>query len=136
VAKYDPQGAKLWTRQLGTPGSDVAHAVSTDAAGNVYVAGYTNDSLDGNPATGRSDLFGVKYDPHATKLWTRQLGTPSSDVARAVVTDATGNVYVTGYTNDNLDGNLRTGLSDLFVIKYDAQGGAKLLTNQFGPPRS
>ncbi len=135
VAKYNPQGTKLWIRQLGTPGSDVAHAVSTDAAGNVYVAGYTNDSLDGNPATGRSDLFVVKYDPHAAKLWTRQLGTPSSDVARAVATDAAGNVYVTGNTNDSLDGSSRTGLSDLFVIKYDAQG-AKLLTSQLGPPRS
>jgi hypothetical protein len=135
VARFNSQGVKLWTRQLGTSGSDVAHAVSTDASGDIYVAGYTSDGLDGNPSTGRSDLFVVKYDPHAAKLWTRQLGTPTSDVAQAVAADTDGNLYVAGYTNDSLDGNARTGLSDLFVIKFDGQG-ARLLTSQLGTTRS
>jgi hypothetical protein len=135
VAKYNANGTKLWTRQLGTPGSDVAQAVSTDAAGNVYVAGYTNDALDGNTAAGQLDLFVVKYDPHAAKLWTRQLGTPSSDVAQALSTDADGNVYLVGSTNDSADERDQIGLSDLLVVKYDARG-TRLLTTRFGPSGS
>ena len=33
-----------------------------------------------------------------------------------------GNVYVAGYTNGGLDGNVNAGSSDIFVMKFDASG--------------
>jgi Bacterial Ig-like domain/Beta-propeller repeat len=131
VVKYDANGAKLWTRQLGTAAGDYATGVATDGAGNVFVAGRTDGALDGQASAGGSDLFVVKYDANGVKLWTRQLGTANYDVASGVATDGAGNVFVAGYTLGALDGQASAGGYDLFVVKYDANG-MKLWTRQLG----
>jgi hypothetical protein len=131
VVKYDTSGVKLWTRQLGTAASDEGHSVATDNSGNVYVAGHTSGGLDGNTSTGGYDLFVVKYDTSGTKLWTRQLGTAASDYGSSVATDSNGNLYVAGRTEGGLDGNTNAGLTDIFVVKYNASG-TKLWTRQLG----
>jgi hypothetical protein len=133
VTKYDGTGAKQWTRQLGTSAADTAFGVATDAAGNVYVVGYTGGDLDGNINAGGLDLFVVKYDGSGTKQWTRQLGSAVDDLALGAAADATGDLYLTGYTGGNLDGNLNAGGDDVFVVKYDATG-AKQWTQLLGSP--
>ena len=60
---------------------------------------------------------------------TYQLAT--HDYANGVVTDSSGNVYVTGGTKGGLDGNTSAGNTDLFVIKYDSSG-TKQWTKQLG----
>ena len=72
-----------WKLQLGTPAADFARGVATDAAGGVYVAGYTTGALDGAVAGGDADLFVAKYDVAGARLWTRQLGTTSSVTMRS-----------------------------------------------------
>jgi len=120
-----------WIRQLGTAGDDWGWGVSVDGNGNAYVTGYTEGGLDGNTSAGYSDMFLTKYDTAGTKLWTRQLGTASSDVGYGVSVDGSGNVYVTGYTHSDLDGNTSEGGEDMFLTKYDT-AGAKLWTRQLG----
>ena len=115
------------TKQLGSSLGDVAHGISTDSSGNVYVTGSTWGGLDGNTNAGGDDLFVVKYDSDGIKQWTQQLGTYTSDEARGISTDLSGNAYVTGYTQGDLDGNTHTGgkgmySGDLFVVKYDTNG--------------
>jgi len=44
------------------------------------------------------------------------------DFANGVVTDSSGNVYVTGGTKGGLDGNTSAGNTDLFVVKYNSSG--------------
>lgn len=131
IVKYDSTGAKLWTRQFGSVDGDYAEAVATDASGNVYVAGETENALDGNTYAGNSDLFVVKFDGQGVKKWTRELGSAGMEGANAVATDASGNVYVTGSTFGDLDGNTRAGNSDLFVVKYDS-AGIKQWTRELG----
>jgi hypothetical protein len=36
VGKLDPQGATVWARRIGGPGSDAGHGVAVDAAGDIY----------------------------------------------------------------------------------------------------
>ncbi|MBI3811521.1 MAG: SBBP repeat-containing protein [Nitrospirae bacterium] len=115
-------GNKLWTRQFGTAGDDEASAVAVDGSGNAYVTGYTYGDLDGNTNAGLADPFLVKYDADGNKLWTRQFGTAGTDTATGVAIDGSGNIYVTGYTYGDLDGNANAGLADLFLVKYDADG--------------
>ena len=48
-----------------------------------------------------------------------------------VETDSSGNIYVTGDTYGDLDGNTNTGASDIFVVKYNSSG-TKQWTKQLG----
>ena len=108
ITKHDSSGMLVWTKQFGAGGYTEGHGVSTDAFGNVYVSGYTDGDLDGGGAAanaGGSDAFLRKYDSSGTLAWTQHLGTSEDDASHGVTTDALGNVYVSGYTEGDLDGS-------------------------------
>ena len=131
ITKYDVVGVKQWTRQLGTASYDSATAITSDAAGNVYVAGWTGGALDGQSFAGLYDLFITKYNSAGVKQWTRQLGSASADYASAITIDAAGNVYAAGNTGGALDGQTSAGAEDLFIVKYN-NNGVKQWTRQLG----
>ena len=132
-SKYNSEGVKQFTRLLGVTGKETrGYGVATDASGNVFVAGYTEGSLDDNALTGTRDFFVTKYDPSGVKQFTRQLGAVGAVTAgNEVATDLVGDVFVTGSTTGGLDGNARTGIHDVFVTKYNPNG-VKLFTRQLG----
>ena len=132
-SKYNSEGVKQFTRLLGVAGKETrGYGVATDASGNVFVAGYTEGSLDDNALTGTRDFFVTKYDPSGVKQFTRQLGAVGAvTVGTAVTTDDKGDVFVVGYTEGSLDGNTLTGTRDFFVAKYDPSG-VKQFTRQLG----
>jgi hypothetical protein len=133
VTKYDSTGVKGYTKQIGVAGYLTGEPyVITDANGNVYVVGTTRGGLDGNTLTGISDFFVIKYDSTGVKQYTKQLGVAGYFTdATSVTTDANDNIYVVGFTEGGLDGNTLTGVSDLFVTKYDSIG-TKQYTKQLG----
>ncbi|WP_164018507.1 SBBP repeat-containing protein [Pyxidicoccus trucidator] len=125
VSKYDSAGNRLWTRRMGAAGTRThGRRASADGAGNVYVSGWTDGALDGNVRMGTQDFFVVKYDGAGTKLWTRQLGSPTSAVSLyGSGTDAAGSIYLTGSSAGGLDGNPNpTAGGDPYVTKFDASG--------------
>lgn len=124
IVKYDTSGNKQWTRLLGAPGTQTSsNAIAADSSGNVFATGQVNNNLDGQVITGNQDLFVVKYDGAGNKQWTRLLGAVGANTtASGVATDSSGNVYLTGSTFGNLDGQALTGTQDLFVVKYDGAG--------------
>ena len=63
--------------------------------------------------------------------WTKQLGTSSFDLGNGVTSDSSDNIYVTGYTYGDLDGNTSSGESDIFLVKYNSSG-TKQWTKQLG----
>jgi len=129
VRSYGGDGALRWARQFGTSASDVAAGVDTDASGNVYVVGFTAGALEG-PSAGDSDAFLRSYGGDGALRWTRQFGTSASDVARGVATDASGNVYVSGYTGGALEGT-SVGGTDAFLRSFGGDGTLRW-TRQFG----
>jgi hypothetical protein len=132
VTKYDSGGIKLWTRLLGGAGAyTVGRRAATDDAGNVYVTGWTRGNLDGVARNGPQDVFVVKYDGAGVKQWTRLLGAAGTESwAYGEAADAVGNVYVTGYTGGDLDGNPASSPNG-FLTKYNS-AGTKQWTRQFG----
>ena len=122
VVKYNNDGVKQWTQQLGTSFTEAGNGITSDSLGNVYVTGETYGGLDGSTSEGKVDLFVVKYNSSGVKQWTQQLGTSEGDIALGITTDSNDNVYVTGYTSGGLDGNISAGSSDLFVVKYNSDG--------------
>ena len=63
--------------------------------------------------------------------WARQFGSAGADEATGVAVDAIGNVYVAGWAQGSIDGEIGAGSYDSFVRKYDASGTV-LWTRQFG----
>ena len=63
-----------------------------------------------------------KYDAAGNELWTRQFGTIYANYAYGVAVDGTG-LYVAGYTDGTLPGQIDSGLHDAFVVKLDAIDG-------------
>lgn len=98
LVKYDFEGKRYWTRQLGTTTTDYAQGVAVDATGRIHLSGYTSGSLDGNVSLGGSDLFASTFDTEGRRLLTRQAGTPGTDRGQGVAASADGGLYLVGYT--------------------------------------
>jgi uncharacterized delta-60 repeat protein len=122
ITKFNADGSKEWTQLLGTSGNDRAQAITADADSNIYVSGYTSGSLEGEANSGSFDAFITKFDSAGNKQWTRLLGSTGDDRAQALTAAADGSVYVSGYTDGDLDGQLNSGDTDAFIAKFDSDG--------------
>ena len=124
----------VWTRLLGGSGnSTFGFATAVDSNLNQLICGTTFVALNG-PLAGSQDLFIAQYDSNGNQSWIRQLGAiGTSSTCFALTLDSANNIYMTGETSANLDGNTKAGNKDLFIIKYDAKGN-KLWTKLFGAP--
>jgi len=127
--------APSFSKQFGTAANDVSNAISIDGNGNIYIAGYTAGNLDGQLNSGSDDIFLVKYNSAGIKQWTKLLGTAVNESAKGIAIDSSNNVYIAGWTTGNLDGQINSGSSDAFIIKYDSTGN-KLWTKLFGSASS
>jgi len=145
VAAFTPTGTLMRNYQYGTTGDESGEAIAlvTAATGSVsvYVTGSTYGDFGGVNA-GLTDLFVMKLDPEvmSTPVWVRQTGTPFEDQVKAITTDGAGAVYVAGLTYGGLDGNTNadtTGAtSDVFILKYDANGQKQGTAVQLGSSNS
>ena len=116
--KYKTDGTKLWTRLSGTTARDESYGMVIDTSNNIYISGYTPGNLDGQTNAGGQDIFLIKYLGYGSKVYTIQTGTSSDDKATGIFTDNNGNIYITGYSSGNLDGQTNAGGKDVFVMKY------------------
>lgn len=119
LSKFDSTGNKLFTRQFGTTGDDIGYGAAVDKGGNVYATGSTG-GIAGTSVF--SDIFLAKFDPSGGSLFTSQFGTPFSDTGFGIAVDSSANAFITGSTVGNLDGNISTGLSDIFLVKINSSG--------------
>ena len=111
-----------WVKLLGTASYDYGLGVATDSSGTIYVTGETSGDLGGETNAGGSDIFLARYDGSGTRQWLKLLGTASNDYGYGVATDASGNIYVTGYTRGDLGGEINEGLNDFFLSRHDGSG--------------
>ena len=113
-AKFDANGIQQWATPYNGPGNgyDEARAIKADAAGNVYVTGYSAG------AAANYDVVTIKYNPSGVQQWaTRFNGTANGfDEGYDLVLDGAGNVYVTGGTTTT------TSNANYVTIKYNSSG--------------
>jgi len=98
------------TAILASSGGDVAFGVDVDGSGNVFVAGWTSSSGDFAPSrtvfgtAGWIDAFVSKMNNDlSAHISTAILTSSYDDYARAVVVDASDNVFVAGYTGNSTE---------------------------------
>jgi len=132
LSKYDTSGTEIWTRQFGTVEADQVFAVFVDSSG-IYVTGITDGTFSGQTSAGGSDVFLRKYNASGTEQWTRQFGTESTDEVFGIDADASSNIYLVGFVDQDapLPGQVSLGGEDAFVRKYDSDGNV-VWTRQFG----
>lgn len=129
-----------WLRGFGGSGSDELNASTMDAAGNIYITGkiqYTVDIDPGPPLTtvsvNNTQAYCSKFSPLGVLLWTRNFdgSAMAESNGNAIAVDASGNVYVGGtFKLGTIDFNLATPNVntvtaqevDMFIVKYDASG--------------
>jgi hypothetical protein len=122
LTKYSTDGTKVWTKLLGTSGTDYASALTTGLDGSIYASGWTDGSLGGQTNSGGNDAFLTKYSADGTKAWTNLLGSSGNDGATALTTGLDGSIYVSGWTDGALGGQTNSGSWDAFLSKYSANG--------------
>ena len=135
--KYNTDGIQQWVSTYDGPGNnDAAIDLALDAAGNVYVTGYSAAGIDLDELD--LDIATIKYDNNGNELWVRRYDGPVAgnlpDEGRAIATDAAGNVYITG-----LSSGIGTGAEDeqdVATIKYDTNGNELWVARYNGPASS
>jgi len=120
IIKYSPNGNRLWIKTYKGPNNSSAWAMASavDGSGNVYITGDCGLS-------GFSDYATIKYSPNGKQLWVKTYNGPSNsgDGAWAIAVDRSGNVYVTGESeNDYATIKYNTNGKQLWVSRYNGQG--------------
>lgn len=152
LARYTPNGELLWVQVLGGEGADMPHTVQVDAAGNIYLTGYTSGGADlgsgsgewRTPARPGRDAFVAVYSPEGKLRWAVAFGNPETppldpmdtrfEDGNDITTDRAGNVYTIGVFDDTVivDSASRSGATsslssqsgsrDIFVTIHDPNG--------------
>lgn len=123
LIKYKSDGTKEWTKLYGKATGTVNAADMVKHGTNFYTVGEVNKGIDSNAQIGSYDASLIKIDSSGTKQWSRTLGVAGKiTISIGVSTDSNENIYVTGYTLGDLDGNTLIGTDDAFLTKYDSSG--------------
>jgi len=121
VIKYDTNGTLLWANKYNGPGGgwDYPNDLVVDGADNVYVTGKSPD------AAGLNDYATVKFDSNGNLLWASRYNGPQNqdDEATSIAIDGSGNVFVTGESNNNYA-----------TVKYDSNGMQQWVNRYSGHP--
>jgi hypothetical protein len=135
VAKVASDDGTLgWNTFLGGSGNDFGAAIAVDGSGNVYVGG-SSDGSWGSPLRGYSggpDAFVAKVaSDDGTLGWNTFLGGNWYDYGTAIAVDASGNVYVSGWSGATWGSPWRvfSGNYDAFVAQLGSSGN--LVWNTF-----
>jgi hypothetical protein len=121
--KYDSFGNKLWIARYNGPGNDLDRpaAIALDQFENVFVTGLS---------TGKGtswDYATIKYDSDGNDLWVARYNGQgdSLDSAEAIASDESGNIYVTGSSNE-----------ECTTIAYDSNGNELWIAGYSSPGSS
>lgn len=126
TVRYDAAtGAESWVTHYTSheEGWNEVRAIAADQTGGIFVTGVVID-----PNTGMADYLTLGYEAATGAIsWASQYnGSGDSwDEARAITTDGTGGVYVTGASI-----GLTTGF-DYATIRYDAASGAESWVSRY-----
>lgn len=123
TVKYNSSGAQQWANRwigIGSNQYSYASALELDAAGNVYVGGYSGASAI------LLDYAVVRYSNAGAQQWWIKYNGPAggNDIISSIVLDGSANVYVTGSSAGSGTGN------DMATIKYSQTVGIQPVSNE------
>ena len=126
LAKFDSSGNRIFTQQFGTNQDDIGYGVVVDNSGNIYITGSTKGIL-GSSSFGLLDVFLAKFNSSWVNQFIVQFGSGQDDVGYSIGLSGVDNIYITGSTAGNLPGNTSSGLTDIFLAKFNSSGANQFL---------
>jgi hypothetical protein len=136
LSKYDTDGQYYWTKTWLGSEDDLGYDMTIDSAGNFYITGSYQVSMDFDPGAGvveyssmgEEDIFLMKLDSNADYLWALPYGGVQKDEGLSVCIDSFDNAYFSGNFSGSVDFNsggsvkrfTSTGASDAFFYKLRA----------------
>jgi len=115
LIKTDANGNVQWAKTYGGTSYEEATSVQQTSDGGYIVAGWT-----GSFGAGGSDFFLIKTDANGNIIWAKTYGGTNNDSASSVQQTSDGGYILAGYTT-----SFGAGLSDVFLIKTDANGNVQ-----------
>jgi hypothetical protein len=138
ILKLDGNGDFIWAKSTGGTANDHVKSITTDFSGNIIMTGDFAGTADFDPglatfnltSNGELDVYVQKLDASGNFIWAKSMGGPYLDFGNAIVADASGDLYVTGYYSLTVDFDPNTttfnltsnGEADIFVQKIDTDG--------------
>lgn len=131
LADCSSTGTVLWATSLTSTEDLYAIDTALDGAGNLLLTGTlwgtgTFGTLAVTTVNPTQSAYVAKFDPQGALQWVRQVGgtrTYGNSEGRAVAADATGNIYVGGFsTGPTYFGTLTHPDPSMYVARMDAQG--------------
>lgn len=147
LSKFDASGNFLWARTWGGTGRDIGACVGVDSAGNAYVTGPFQNTVDFNPdpvltdthvssnTMSANNMYVSKFDPSGTFVWARTWGPiVAGGEAYSITVDNSDKLYIVGdfsSTTTSLvdfnpwgshDFHQCHGFFDAFLMKMDSDG--------------
>ena len=111
ISKLDASGNFVWAKQITSNAPCFGRAITIDASGNILITGSFQLTADFDPSTGifnlnslgNNDIFVLKLDPSGNFLWAEGMGGVGDDNGYSIASDASGNVFSTGYYSGTAD---------------------------------
>ena len=120
--KLSEDGSQLWAYQTGSDQHDQVLGLAVDSFNSIVLTGHTSGSLNSQSYSGQTDIFVMKIDRFKTLQWTYQTGQSSLQEGTGVQVDLWGNIFVAGWTEGDLHGQVSAGDVDAFVMKLSSDG--------------
>jgi hypothetical protein len=130
-----------WHAIMGDSNFETVTDITTDVNGDILSTGHYAFTVDFDPTpsvynltnTGSCELgdpFVQKLDKCRNLIWAKGFGSSTIDIARSIITDSLGDVYVTGYYTGVADLNPgqgsdmhpNRGSRDVFIVKLNTNG--------------
>lgn len=111
VVKLDSGGNILWTKSLGSNGSDVGSSVVNSPDGGYLVAGETSGPSGMPGYHGNSDILVVKLASDGSLIWQKAFGGTNVERAASVVPSQSGGFVISALTSSS-NGDLHTSRSN------------------------
>jgi len=147
ITKLGDDGSYHWTHTAGGVENDHGHDVTTDAAGNVYVTGSFQETVDFNPRGGGDvrvsegvfDVYIIKLGPDGSYRWTKTFGGEAIDAGFGIALGPDNVLGVTGGFNvtvdfdpsEGVDEHTSNGGRDVFITRFTTDGDYRF-TDTFG----
>jgi len=110
------------TEQRWSSAYDILIGTALMSSDNLFTPEQTSTEKGRNSTPEDKNIFLVKQNSSGTREWIMDLGISDEESEISMTFDSSDNVYITGYTRNDLEGNKNSGDFTVFLVKHNSTG--------------